>query len=434
MESRLSENSFFNDFVSVTKAFIDYRKHTIPLCAAENVMSEFVKLPLSSAAQEKYVMGGLLEYIKDDNFIGGETIYPYYEIIDKQCRKLFGSAYADSRTLTGMNSVTTLLMSLTDPGDTVAISMPDCGGHASIPDICHRLGLKTIPIPYNYDKLDFDYSQINELLKARHLGVMLFCLSDIINPPDFSCIHNNKNVPIIYDATQTLGLIAGGVAANPFSVVASGEKFILMGATHKTIPGPSCSLIMTKNIQLAETIEKKINPMYLRNTQMHQKMSLIFALLEIEYFGKQYGEMILQNSKLLAKLLASNGFDVLNTANDYTSTHQIHITCSKEKMESFYDNCTYYNITVNFKTKKSFRESGIRIGTQEISRYGWGRCEIEKLSKLLTILMDIPKAYESPDIDKDIKALILSLLQQKNIHYIFSKDEYSGILNSLLMD
>lgn len=419
MKENLISNCFYQDYIRTTEEFERFSTECIPLCAAENIMSPFAKKPLTSEAQEKYVMGGLLDMCKEDNFIGGEKIYPYYQIIQKQCEKIFCAEYADSRTLTGMNSITTLLMSLTKIGDTVAISSADCGGHASIPDICRRLGLKTIALPYSYDKFDFDYVEINKMLLQNKISAVLICISDVVNVPNFSIISNPHDIPIIYDATQTLGLIAGNVLENPLICQKDYSNFILMGATHKTLPGPSCSLIMTNNLRLANIIEKKINPMYIRNTQMHQIMSLICALLEIESFGEKYAKRTIENAQILSEKLFINGINVLNQEKGFTSTHQLFIHCSEEKMMSFYENCEYYNITLNFKTKKLFGYSGIRIGTQAISRFNWNTEEINRIAEILIILYNQPKVFLNINLDRMIRGKIKQLQDKKKIFFTF---------------
>lgn len=110
-------------------------------------------------------------------------IIQIYELLTRQCNKLYGCKYADARTLSGVNAVMTLLMSLFSSGDTILISSEECGGHGSMPKICHRLGINTIEIPYNYDIYDFDYEETNKLLKTQKIDGILICLSDIITMP-----------------------------------------------------------------------------------------------------------------------------------------------------------------------------------------------------------------------------------------------------------
>lgn len=421
----LTDNNIYIQFLKTFKQFEEYKKANIPLCAAENVISDFVKLPLMSSVQEKYVMGGCLHF-DDDNFIGGNKIYPIYHLINKQCEKLFNSKYADSRTLSGMNSVTTLLMSMTEPGDTIAITPPNCGGHASIPDICHRLGLKTIDLPYKYEQFNIDYDNINKMLRSTKPTIVLICLSDIVNVPDFSKIDQSLEIPIIYDATQTLGLISGKSIDNPLNSFDDNYPFILMGATHKTLAGPTASLIMTRNLKLANKIEKLINPTYLRNTQMHQKISLLFALLESEYFGEDYSNLILNNARTLGNKLNEVGFDILNKSQGISKTHQIFFSCPFEEMNSFYENCDYYNISLNYKTKKLFNYSGIRIGVQEISRYNWHEEELNCITELLS-LMRMPQVYQNKSKNQQIENIIELLVCKKNIDFTFQSNEYSSL-------
>ena len=127
----------FDKFINICQKVSSWNKKSLPLCAAENAISPFSQIPLDTFLQEKYIMGGILEYNSNNNFIGSSNLYEFYDLINKQCATLFSSKYADPRTLSGVNAVTTLLMSLFKEGDTILISNEDCGGHSSMPKICH---------------------------------------------------------------------------------------------------------------------------------------------------------------------------------------------------------------------------------------------------------------------------------------------------------
>lgn len=150
---------YFEDLVNLCTELSTQENKLLPLCAAENVVSPFSKIPLDTFLQEKYIMGGVINYQEESNFVGSKKLYKIYELLTRQCNKLYGCKYADARTLSGVNAVMTLLMSLFSSGDTILISSEECGGHGSMPKICHRLGINTIEIPYNYDIYDFDYEK-----------------------------------------------------------------------------------------------------------------------------------------------------------------------------------------------------------------------------------------------------------------------------------
>jgi len=375
-------------YSQAAKNFEDFKKESIPLCAAETEISRWVRTPLASSMQERYIMGGVLDLDTEDNFVGAELIYPLYGLVQNLCAKLFGCDYADPRTLSGMNAGTTLMMSLCPIGAKVLLLMPDSGGHQSFPAIFHRLGFDVVELPYNYDELDLEYDELNSMLESQHFSAIYLVPSDLLTPPDLSRIKLPEDCLLIYDATQTLGLIAGGVVPNPFT---QNERTILIGATHKTLPGPTCGLIMTKNNKIKEVIDSTINPVFIRNTQPHQIASLILCLAEFLVIGKDYSQAIVEHGNLLGKELELKGFTVLKAQEQYTQTHQIFLEIPPSKLDTFYSNTEGNRITLNKKTKKLFRGSGVRIGVQDATRWGWKEAEF-KMVQSFSIRLEITKA------------------------------------------
>ena len=60
-KSILLKNEFYTKYQKTIEDFEKYRKTVLPLCAAENVISEFSKMPLSYGLQERYILGGFLD-------------------------------------------------------------------------------------------------------------------------------------------------------------------------------------------------------------------------------------------------------------------------------------------------------------------------------------------------------------------------------------
>ncbi len=407
------------DFVNITKKFFNFHSHSVPLCAAENIISPFAKLPLGIGLQERYIMGGMLGYDINDNFIGSEFLLPYYEKINQQCEILFNSTYADARTLSGMNAITSLLMALTEQNDTIILSSPETGGHPSVPIICKRLGLNIEPMPYNYHIFDFDYDKLNDLISEKKPKAVVFVPSDIISIPKLDLL-KVKNTYLIFDATQTLGLIASKVIENPLK---QNQNVILLGGTHKTFPGPTNGLIMTCNEEIAKQIDVSISPKFVRNTQMHQVACLLLTLIEIEYFGKEYSTQIIKNANILGKKLTQYGFSLPFINEKYTNTHQLFILTDKEQMNRIFMNSLASGVTLNKKEKPLFHGYGIRIGVQEITRYGWGEFELELIAQILNSL----DKNDSESVQKTLKILP----NKKDIHFTFDEKTIAWISNNL---
>ena len=407
----LNNNEFLREFDSIITEFKNFRECDIPLCAAENVISDFSKIPLTKGLQERYILGGHLDYNINDNMIGSDKVLPLYQLVNKQCKKIFGSNYCDCRSLSGMNGMINILLSLTKNGDTVLLSSPDCGGHASLPNILNRLGVKIVYAPFDYSKYDYDYDGINNILKTQKINLVLLAPSDLITIPNFSLIDYYEDVIYIFDASQVMGLIAGKVVANPLKC---NNNMIILGGTHKTIPGVTKAIILTNNEMFAKKIDETINPNYIRNTQLHHVASLVYTFLEVEKFGEAYASDMISNSNYLGSKLESYGFNVAKISNsEYSKTHQLFIKMKEDDTEFFFKKCLSFNITLNKKSKLLYSGTGIRLGVQEITRYGWKFEEIDILSKILYLIH-----FQSCN-SNEIVDLINEIKNKKTIQYTF---------------
>lgn len=244
-----------SDYLNRLKAIYDDYKEfdnkKIPLCAAETYMSAFVRQGLISVFEGKYIQGYKTRVIEKDN-IGSDRLYSLLALVEELCNTIYGVEYADSRTLSGMNCMAILIMSLLDKNSVAAITLKETGGHPSLANILDKLGIKYIGIPYDYETFQIDYNALNELLKSNHIDFLIFCQSDILSVPDFSRINLPGHTGLIYDGSQTLGLIAAKSVPNPLEYT---EKVLLVGGTHKTLPGPTCGLIMTSYKDYIEKLD-----------------------------------------------------------------------------------------------------------------------------------------------------------------------------------
>lgn len=402
--------------------FVNYQESTVPLCAAENVLSDFCKLPLSGGIQERYIMGNFEHHNPDKNFIGSEYLYPFYHLLNEQCKLLFGAKFSDARTLTGMNCLTTLLMSLTKSGDKIMILSPDWGGHSSVSSVCSRLGLVYYYAPYDKNNYDLNFDLLNQILENKEIKYILLAPSDIIKPISIELINLGERI-LLYDASQILGLIACTEIQNPLTV---SNNIILFGGTHKTLPGPASGLILTNNKELYDKIKEEINPKYLRNTQMHQVISLLFTLLEMAEYGKEYMKSMVELANDLGEELEKYNFNVAKVDGKYSFTHQIFIKTSELEMKTIFRNAILHRVTLNDKQKNLYEGYGIRLGTQEIARYKWGKSEIKGIALIMNELRK-----ENPDVN--IIKRIKGRLMGKTVYFTYPKEVYK-IIEQILLD
>ena len=398
------------ELVNLTESFVSYYDMTLPLCAAENIISNFANMPLSMGFQERYIVGNTYSFIENNNFIGSSYLLPFYEMISDKCREIFRAKYTDARTLTGMNCLMMVLTSLSKIGNKILLLGAEAGGHASVLPIAKRLGLIIGEVPFDYDKQDIDYDLLNKRLQNESIDFVLLAPSDIIHPFHIENIDTSKTV-LLYDVSQLLGLIAAELVANPLDLT---QNIVMFGGTHKTFPGPANGIIMTNDEDLHERLETTINPVYIRHTQMHQKVSLLFALIEFETFGKAYEERIVELSNALAEELEKRGLFVGYSEKCYSDTHQVFIYTDKEVMDRIYENSIRLGITLNKKHKKLFKGHGVRLGTQEIARYGW---PVDSMKQVAEIICEISQEY----VDYEKVQQLLWSLPPKKIQYTFDE-------------
>lgn len=421
----MKEHKELEEFLKIWNEISTAEQEMLPLCAAENVTSEFVNIPRGTFLQDKYILGSTMKYIKESNFYGSNRLFKLYDLVNKQCSKLYKCNYADARSFSGMSAVITLLMALFKPGDYVLITSPKTGGHSSMPFVCERLGIKYDYLPYSYENKDFDYVAINNELANSKVNGILIALSDMIEQPQLEKIHLRETI-LIYDATQILGMIGAGALDNPFDWFTDKQNVILMGATHKTLPGPACGLIMMQNLELAEQIDEIINPRYIRNVQLDNIVSLLFALFELEEFGSEYFSSVQLCTKVVGDFLKKNGVNVLTTREGtYTETHQLWLSLPQEAENWFENNIELSGISLNVRKREIYNGYGVRLGFQQIARYNWNENALKSVAQIL-LLATKPKCNP-----KRIRQIINTLPQRK-VHFTFDCETVDSIKQQML--
>ncbi|MBP3486984.1 MAG: amino acid hydroxymethyltransferase [Roseburia sp.] len=401
-------NKILQQYEELCKDMKKFETEKLPLCAAETYISDFCKAPLLSNFEGKY---SFVDHAGVDSFIGGEFIVRLNQLLNSECNALFHANYSNADTLTGINCFTVCAMAVLSREDRVLITSPEQGGHASIPIILKSLGIQYDSIPYNYEEYQINYEQLNDLCSTKKYNFLIFCQSDILNPPDLRKVKLPPNMGIIYDGTQTLGLMIANLVQNPLDV---GENVILIGGAHKTLPAPACGLIMTNNITYEEKLKHNITPHFLRNTQPNHIAALLMALIEQETFGKQYQEKVVFFANTLANELEQLDFRLAKLQSCiYTYTHQIFILMGNTETDNFYYKAKKYNITLNAKHKRLFSNDGIRLGTQQIARYNWTCEDISMLAQLLYFV------NRGEECDRQIRALRKQLIAKKTPQFTF---------------
>ncbi|HYI98795.1 MAG TPA: hypothetical protein VEX36_03825 [Thermoleophilaceae bacterium] len=371
-------NTYQERLDGILRAHQEFRSHVVPLCAAETPMSEFVRSFMTDPIHEKYAMGGPV-FPLAENFIGAREVLDLHQLTIDLCRELYGAGYADPRPLSGTGAVTNLLMTLSEPGQRVLLQGSASGGHASMTPICRRLGLEIVDLPYDYERFQVDTHGCRALA-GESIDFVLLAPSDILYAPRIESLGFADSTTVVYDATQTLGLIASGHLPSPLN---SHPRLIVSGGTHKTLPGPSCGLLMTSNEEIAARLDTELSPKFVRHSHPHHTAALCATLIEHREVGMRYSERIREHVATLTQHLDAAGLEVLQDDQRVSETHQVFVHVSEAELDSVYRRALQAGITLNTKRKPLFRETGLRLGVQEIARYRWSASDVEALAGIL---------------------------------------------------
>ena len=371
------------------------RKHnkffeeSIPLIASENIMSPMAMEMLLTDLGFRYAEG-----LPHKRYYQGNQIVDIIE--DKVTdlgRALFNAKYVDPRPLSGTNSNMAVLYAFTKPGETITTPALSGGGHISSAPFgaVGFRGLKTRNYPFDVDEMNIDVDGTIKLLKEVKPKLAWFGQSVFLFPTPLKELRETFDeigATVVYDAAHVLGLIAGRQFQDPLREGAQ----IITGSTHKTLPGPQHGIIVGETDEEKwKKVQRGVFPGTLSNHHLNAMAALGVTLAEHLEFGESYAKQIITNAQILGSELSSYGFKVLGEKNGYTKSHTLAIDVSSngggkevaEKLES----C---NIVLNKNllplddNKKSMNPSGIRIGTQEVTRIGFKESDIKYVAELIS--------------------------------------------------
>lgn len=395
-------------------------KNSLPMIASENITSPLVRQVLASDLGHRYAEGTV-----------GHRFYQgcgFVDIIEAKAielaKEVFRAPHVNVQPISGVNSNIAAFFALSQPGDTLlALAVPS-GGHISHAKYSAAgiRGLKIYTHPYDNSKMNIDSDKmIKEIrrLKPRIVmfGASLFLFPHPVKEAREAC--DKVGASIVYDGAHVAGLIAGGQFQDPLKEGAD----VVTASTHKTFPGPQGGIIFCKE-KWATEIDEAVFPGTVSNFHIHHKAGLAIALAEMKQFGKAYAAQTIKNAQALAAYMDDMGFNVLCKDQGYTKSHQVAVDVSKIGGGGIVAaNMERANIIAN---KNLFPwddvtgkddPSGIRLGTQELTRLGMKEPEMKEVARLIKRV-----AIDREEPEKVKKDVIHLKSQYQTVQYCFDGD------------
>ncbi len=227
---------------------------------------------------------------------------------------------------------------------------------------------------------------------------------------------------IMYDGAHVLGLL-GPYFQDPLAEGAD----IVTGSTHKTFFGPQRGVILS-NIEpgspfdpLWRLIETRTFPGHVSNHHLGTMLGLLGATYEMLNFRDDYPKQVVANAKAFAHALAGQGLTIEGDPDcDYTETHQVLLRIAKGAGGRIANRLEANNIITNsqaFFDDPSFNEaSGIRMGTQEMTRYGMKEDDFREFAELFAEIVNGDTASQEDKWREKVKSFRARFT---DMHYCF---------------
>jgi glycine hydroxymethyltransferase len=365
-----------------------WRDRCINLIASENVMSKKVRSQAGSDFAHRYAEGH-----------PGERYYrgtSYIDEIENQLKTnlkiLFECAHTEVRPISGTNANEAVFSRFVRPGDVVMVNSTPTGGHISH----HKEGSlgkftrNIIDIPVSADGYHIDVEKSTYLIEKTKpkiivLGKSLFLFPEPVQELNEVCQANGTR--IIYDAAHVLGLISGKQFQRPLKEGA----FLITASTHKTYFGSQRGIILSNmEEQSWRKIDRGAFPGSSSNHHLDTLAQMAICTYEMMEFGEQYAQDTIQNAKALAAALDKFGFDVQGKEFGYTESHQVAVNVKAygggEKVSRVLevnDIVLNMNMLPHEPLSAHDHPEGIRIGVQEMTRFGMGEDEMVRIAELI---------------------------------------------------
>ncbi|MGZ4910481.1 MAG: serine hydroxymethyltransferase [Halobacteriota archaeon] len=387
------------DVTRSVRAHHKWFSESLPLIASENITSPAVRQLLASDFGHRYAEGKV-----------GHRLYQGVKYIDEVeqyaidlALKLFKAEHVNVQPISGVNANIAAFFALTRQNDVLMALDTSHGGHISHgtksgPGIRH---LKIVKHPFDYEEMNIDTDAMVSTIYEKKPKIILFGASLFLFPHPVKEAYDaarDVGATIMYDAAHVLGLIAGEQFQNPLNEGVD----VMTGSTHKTFPGPQHGIIFTTHA-LADAIDDAVFPGTVSNHHLHHVAGLAVTLVEMLEFGKAYAQQTIKNAKTLGEALYNSGFNVLCPEKEFTQSHQIVLDVGRASAMAVA--LEEANIIANKNLlpwddhNAPENPSGLRFGTQELTRLGMKESEMRVVAGLVARVLN----GEAPEkVKKDV--------------------------------
>lgn len=397
-------------------------KDSIPLIASENLLSPAGKEVLNSDLHNRYAEG-----LPGKRYYQGNVFVDQIETLcENLAKEVFRARFADVRSTSGTVANLAVLMAIAKPRDKMTTVALSDGGHISHAKIgaTGLRGVRTYNYPFDEKVMNIDVQGAKRLIREVKPKVALFGQSVYLFPTpleELRDVFQEVGCTTWYDGAHVIGLIAGGRFQDPLREGID----VVSGSTHKTLPGPQHGIILSDLTKdwLETALRRGVFPGVTSNHHLHSVAALAVTLAETREFGAGYADQTIRNAKALGQALHERGMDVLCEKCGFTESHTLVVDVEQyhggAKVARSLEKA---NVILNKNllpwNSDPVRPSGVRIGSQEITRLGMKENQMSEIAELIARV--VVKEEDPETVKNDV---VEFKRQYTKLHYCFFEGE-----------
>jgi glycine hydroxymethyltransferase len=362
----------------------------IELIASENYASPAVLAAQGSVLTNKYAEG----YPGKRYYGGCEYVDIAEELAIERAKKLFHADYANVQPHSGSQANQAVYHAVLKPGDVILGMSLAHGGHLTHGSTVNFSGRLYQAFYYGLDEREeIDYEQVEHLAKGHKAKLIIAgasAYSLTIDWKRFRKIADSVGAYLMADIAHPAGLVAAGLYPSPIGIA----DFVT-STTHKTLRGPRGGLLLASK-EHAKLLNAAVFPQLQGGPLMHVIAAKAVAFKEaMTKDFKRYQEEVLNNARVMAKVLAERGLRIVSGRTD-CHLCLVDLRAKGITGKQAEDLLERAHITVNKNAipndpQKPFITSGIRVGTPAMTTRGFEEIEAEQVANLVADVLDAPR-------------------------------------------
>lgn len=353
----------------------------VNLNPATNTMSPAAVAALGSGLGTRTSLG----YAGAKYEMGLEAIEQIEVIAAELAAEVFGARYAEVRVPSGAMANLYAFMACAQPGDAIIVPPASIGGHVThhAAGVAGLYGLEIHEAPIDAVNYTIDVTAL-ATLAARVVPKMISVGSSLNlahhDVPGIRAVADSIGATVLFDAAHLSGLIAGQAWPNPLD---QGAHLMTM-STYKSLGGPTAGLVVTNEQDIAERIEAIAFPGMTANFDASKTAALAITLVDWMEFGNEYASMMTSSATQLSRSLIHLDVPLFETQSGTTLSHALAIDCRQRggghRSAIHLRNANILASSIGLPTGL---DDGLRLGTNEVVRWGAVDADMHELAELI---------------------------------------------------